>query len=202
MKIDVNQRAISIGDKYTIFINGSEEYFASVAIFTLLAEITLSRGKGKDSLLMIKKRLAFFKARYDIKIGGTETLEFITTSILKKQYRCIQGFDTYDIYANRGRKYSIYKNDIQIAWFEDAAVTWFNGDNYSMQADDDINKELLIAFCLIIDNYANNDRGKSALNINIGNLGVFGAKKFDKDWQPKKLKLKNRAEEEVVEQNL
>ena len=200
MKIDINQRAISIGDKYTIFINGTEEYYASVAIFTILAEITLSSGKGKEALLMIKKRFSLFKAKYDIHIGGA-TLEFITTSILKRQYRCVQGFDTYDIYANIGRKYSIYKNDIQIAWFEDAAVTWFNGDNYSMQADDDSNTLLVIAFCLIIDNYMNNDSGKSALNINFGNLGIFGVKQFDKEWQPKRGKLKNKAKEEVPELN-
>jgi hypothetical protein len=59
----------------------------------------------------------------------------------------------YDIYGHRGRKYSIYKNDQQVAWWDKEAVGWFAGDNYKIFANANSDPELLISFCLVIGNF-------------------------------------------------
>lgn len=78
----------------------------------------------------------------------------------------------------------MYKNDEQVAWWDKKRVTWFEGDNYKIVADNKGHYELLIAFCLIIDNYLSNDKGNNSMTIDFGHIGPQ-ARKFDKTWQPK-----------------
>ena len=52
------------------------------------------------------------------------------------------------------------------------------------RSDKDCNFNLLISFCLIIDNFSSNDNDGNAVNIDLGNIG-FQAKKIDLNWKPK-----------------
>ena len=81
-------------------------------------------------------------------------------------------------------KYSVYKNSTQVAWWEKEAVTWFEGDNYAITANNDCNVELIIAFCLIIDNHKSKSHSENAVSYNIGNIGGQ-IKEFDPYWRAK-----------------
>ena len=186
MEIDINQQKISVGDRYQIFTNAKPTHTAERELFKLRPIIRLFENGSSTVHMTITKRFAWLKAKYDIQRRDNNILEFRTVSFLKSQYTCPAGNDDYDIYGHRGRKYSIYKNDSQVAWWDKRAVSWFAGDNYKIIADDDCDASLIISFCLIVDNFSSNDHNGTALTINLGNIG-FGAKKFDKDWQPKAL---------------
>ena len=184
MEIDINQKKISIGDKYQIFTNGQQTHAASRELFKLLPVINLFENGCVKARMTIKKRFSGFKAKYDIARWDNCILEFRTISFWKLHYQCHNGSDTYDIYGHRGRKYSILKNSNQVAYWDKKAVTWFAGDNYKIIADKDGDVDLFIAFCLIIDNFASDDREGNTVKVNYGNIG-FWAKKFDKSWCPK-----------------
>jgi hypothetical protein len=51
----------------------------------------------------------------------------------------------YEIFGHKGRKYSILKNK-QVAYWNKNCVTWFDGDNYRIVADNDCDFELIISF--------------------------------------------------------
>lgn len=186
MIIDINQAKIALADKYKIYLNESQEpeYRAARKLFRIFAEVDLFTETGPEPGLTIKKKLSFFKPRYEIRMGG-DAFNFNTVSFLKHHYQCDIGKDHYDIYGHRGRKFSIFRNDRQVAWWDKAAISWFAGDNYRIVCDDDANVEVLIAFCLIIDNFRSDEHDGKALNYDVGNLG-FQAKKFDPAWQPHK----------------
>jgi uncharacterized protein YxjI len=184
MEIDINQKKISFGDKYQIFIDGQQTHFASTKLSRWLAEINLFKNNNSRSTYLIKKRWAFFNTSFDLTTWDNNVLEFRTKSFWKNHYFCQVGQDLFEIYGHRGRKYSIYKNDKQVAWWDKQAVAWFNGDNYKIIADKDGDHELIIAFCLIIDNTLSNDNEGNTLTIDIGNVGPQ-AKKFDTNWKPK-----------------
>ncbi len=183
MEIDINQKKISIGDKYQVFVDGQQTHRASAKIFRIFAEINLFETTNDFPVMTIKRKFSFFKARFDItrKNGGLVALR--TISFWRSHFQCNNGPDLYDIYGHRGRKYSVYKNDRQIAWWDKQAVSWFNGDNYKIIANKNCDKELVISLCLAIDNYASNDNEKKALNFDIGKIGPQ-ARKFDPSWQP------------------
>ncbi|HVW60864.1 MAG TPA: hypothetical protein VHC48_12530, partial [Puia sp.] len=111
MEIDVNQKKISIGDKYRIFVDGQETYLASRRLFQLLPEVNLFKVGEERAKMTINKRLSWFKARYDITRWDNSILQFRTKSLWELQYECQVGADLYAIYGHRGRKYSIFKND-------------------------------------------------------------------------------------------
>jgi len=185
MEINVNQKKISIGDKYTIFTDGVQTHTASKGIFQLLAEIKLFKVDNPQPVITINKRLFWIKPKYNITTWDSSVYQFRTISFWKMYCQCQCGPATYDIYGHRGRKYSIFKNNKQVAWLTKKSVTWFNGDNYTIVADNNADAGMLTSFCLIIDNWANSDgKNKGAINIDFGNLGLW-AKKFDNTWQPK-----------------
>jgi len=185
MEIDINQKKISIGDKYQIFTDGQQTHNATRALLQLLPEINLFEiSFGDRARMTINKRLSWFKAKYDITRWDNNVLEFRTKSYWKLYYQCQCGPDIYEIYGHRGRKYSIYKNDVQVAWWDKKAVTWFAGDNYKIIADKDCDLNLIISFCLVIDNYSSDDHDGNTVTYDLGNIG-FQAKVFDDSWQPK-----------------
>ena len=183
MEIDINQKKISIGDKYQIFIDGQQKHSASSKLFRLLPEIELYELDSDFPRMRINKRFNLITAKYDITTHDVKVYEFRTKSFWKGHFQCICDADIYDIYVHRGLKYSVYKNDLQVAWWTKHAVSWFSGDNYKIIADRNCDYNLLISFCLIIDNYRS-EGNKKAINIDIGRIGPQ-AKKFDLNWHPK-----------------
>jgi uncharacterized protein YxjI len=181
MEIDIRQKKITIGDKYKIFVDGQETYSASRELFSMLPVLHLSTQSGK--ILSIEKRFSFFKASYDILFDNNEVLEFRTKSLWRKHFKCSLGPDLFDIYGHKGRKYSVYKNDRQVAWWGKNKVALFEGDNYKIIAEGDKGYELIIAFCLIIDNQFNNPGGNNSITIDLGHIGPE-ERKFDETWQP------------------
>ena len=187
MKINVKQRELAIGAKYDIYVFNQDkpatDYKAASQIFRLLREIKLFKGDDTDSLLTIKKLWSLFIPKYDIEFANGEILEFRTISYWRSHHRCSYNGDVYDIYVNTWGKYSIYKNDIQIAWLDKDLMTVLAGDNYIITADNDCNVELMITFCLVIDDATS--RSGNSMTFNMGTIPFLAARKFDTNWRPK-----------------
>ncbi|MEO6729903.1 MAG: hypothetical protein ABIN01_01710 [Ferruginibacter sp.] len=109
MEIDINQKKASMGDKYQIFIDGQQKYFASRQLFKFLPFIQLCKIDNGAIRMTLEKKLSWFKPTFDIKRWDNNMLEFKTASFWKNYYVCQCGGDAYDIYGHRGRKYSVYK---------------------------------------------------------------------------------------------
>ena len=184
MEIDINQKKISIGDKYKIFVDGQQTHYASTKLFRWLAEINLFEYGHDRPKYIIKKKWAFFNTSFDITRWDNNVFEFRTKNFWRHHYFCQVGQDFYEVLGHRGRKFSVYKNDVQIAWWDKNAVAWFNGDNYKLIADKNSDFELIISFCLLIDNTFSKDNDSNTMTIDIGNIGLQ-TKKFDPTWQPK-----------------
>jgi len=189
MEIDIKQKKISIADKYQIFVDGKQTYTASTKLFRLLSEIHLLEIGSNNPKYVIKKRWTLFKPAFDLR-WNNNVFEFRTKNFWKHHYYCKVGQDYYEIFGHRGRKYSIYKNNVQIAYWDKEAITLYKGDTYKIIADDDCNCELLISFCLIIDNKSSNNENNHndalfSTTIDFGNIGLQ-SKKFDPLWLPKK----------------
>lgn len=181
MEIVVAQKKIAVGDKYSIFTNGRPTHKASRQLLQLLAKILLFESSEVTPHLIINRKFTWLKPAYDIIKKDHQVLAFRTKSFWKRHYQCQSNADIYDIYRHRGLKYSIFKNNQQVAWWEKSIITWFEGDSYRIIANDDCEANLLISFCLIIDNISGH-HDTQMMTINIGNIG-FQAKKFDSQWQ-------------------
>lgn len=184
MEIDINQKKISISDKSNIFIDGQQTHVASKELLTWLPEIHLYESGHDTPRYTIKKKWTLFKPSYNLTRWDNNIFEFRTKHFWKSHYCCQVEQDLYDIFGHKGRKYSVYKNDRQVAWWDKRAVSWFEGDNYKIIADKDCDYELLISFCLVIDNAFSSDKDGNTITIDFGHIGPQ-ARKFEPTWQPK-----------------
>lgn len=183
MELNINQEKFSLGNKYKIFVGSEQKYSASTKLFKLLPEITIVNFNSQDFVLNIKRRWEWFKYTFEITNNKNQVFVFNTQSLWKRHYQCIVGADKYDIYGHKGRKFSIYKNDIMIGFWELAKVTWFEGDNYTIVVNSNVDIELISALCLCVDSI-NEKSKKGAFSWNIGWFGPQ-AKEFDSTYYVK-----------------
>ncbi len=71
MEIDINQKEISIGDKYRIFIDGHPAYTATQKLFRFLPQINLFAENEVVPRMVVKRRFSWLLAKYDITRGWT-----------------------------------------------------------------------------------------------------------------------------------
>lgn len=178
--IDVNQKKISIGDKYTIAFNGQPFYKAKASLWKIFPKITLHPLQGDEVYMSIEQGFGFIKPNIVFSIGSAQ-YKLETISWWKRRFSVTVGNDFYEIVGHRGRKVSIFQNGRQIAWFTKDAVTFFAGDNYHCIANTNAPGEWLIAAMLFWDMHYN--RGdKKAINVQFGS--IVQSQPFDASWQP------------------
>lgn len=182
MEILIEQKSISLGSKYNIFVNRIHTHHAIRDFFQRIPPTIDLFEKNSEDIKIRIKDYSWYKPQFDIFTWDYGTLNFITISFWKNHYQCKCQEDVYDIYGHKGRKYSIFKNNIQIAYFSKEMVSFFAGDAYTIIANNDAHAELLISFCLIIDNFGNKNNN-AAITIDFGNLGWF-SRKFNYNWKP------------------
>ncbi len=184
--IEINQQPISIlsQSKYNILVNGMPYYFAKKSYFHFLTAFRLYDNQNRKQALAVKNHYYRWMNRYKIVRSDNTEIEWETVELIKRHHRCVVNNDTYDIYGHKERKFSIYKNNVQIAWWDKNMVSFFAGDQYKIIANSDCDKELITTFCLIIDQFKD-DNKKGELNLDIGNLILPEARPFNPAWQPK-----------------
>lgn len=183
MRIDINQKKIAFGNKFSIIKDNQTILKAASKLFRILSVTELFQPEGETPLGSINRKLALFNAKYEIEMLNQPTWYFSTVLWWKNHHQCKSGNNTYDVYGHRGRKYSIFTNGEQVAYFDKEAVTFFDGDNYKLIANDDADHFLLVCIVLTIDNYRSNKKNDGAINFDIGH--IFQARKFDKTWTSK-----------------
>ena len=181
MKIDIKQHGASLSDGYEIYKNGKREFSAYTEILTFSPTLKLSEYGSDRPILSIEKSIWPFGIGYFITKNNKDYL-FTSVGWFKKHFKCTVGDLTYNIFGHSNNRYSVYKGDIQIAYWTGQAVTFLEGDVYQIHADNSADAKLLISFCLIIDLYYYNNSG--LLSINFGKIGSE-VKKFNHDWTPK-----------------
>ena len=183
MKIELIPKSFSFQNKYDVHVNGSLKYHTIKKFFTWQAEINVFNINSETPVCTLKRKWKWDDVYYHIIINSV-VYEFVTISIWYSHYACQVNNDKYDIYAHKGRKYSIFKNDNQIASWDKSVIIFADQSDYKLIADDDCDSELLICFCLIIDNSLNTSMSDNMLVFDFGNVG-FGCKKYDVEWKPK-----------------
>ena len=186
MDIRIQKSLSTIGFDYVIFA-GNEKLFTAISeTLGAFTSITFQENNSPQSILKIKKKWISFKPKYYIKISKKEKFQFSTVSTLKRHYQFVDKQDIYDIYGHKkSKKFSVYKNDNQIAWWDIKSVKWEGADNFNLILDKDCKKSLIIIFCLIIDDILNREIMSSTGDLNLQRILSDEVKEFNNNWRPK-----------------
>lgn len=176
MIIKIEQSFLSLREKYKIYVNDSHRFVVKTSFFHLPMKPDLSLYDLEGNKLFKINRVSPFFFEYDIEFQE-EIISLQPVSDSKFHYSLTFHKSVYEFYGHEGRKFSVFKNEHQVAWLEKDLV----GDYYKIIANNDENKLILVAFVLTYDIHfhAGND-----FSIDFGKIG-WKMKEFDESWKPK-----------------
>ena len=148
MIIDIKEKFSLLGRRYHISIDGVPSYRAKRRFFSILSTLRLYR-KDELKITMIKE-FGCEMDNYDIILSDRTELQFKNPSRKEAIYTCQVKDDCYDIYADRGSWIQVFKNHRFAAGWEQNDIRFINHD-YQIRGNEDIDTEIVIAFCLIYD---------------------------------------------------
>jgi uncharacterized protein YxjI len=182
MEMEIEQRTWAIGAKFDI-TTPTTHYTASRGLFTLLAGFQLVDRQGQVAA-QIGKQFSFLKPQYTISLAGGTVYSLAKQSIVTGTYICEGNGERYAVYAHRGRSFSIFRNEQQVASFAHQAVTVMGGNVINIRADDNCNVELTISIVLCIE--APQDQGnRQAVSFDFGKIGPE-ERPIDPNWEPRR----------------
>ena len=169
--------------KYFVSCDGREMFFAKKVGFQLPLKPKIGLfDSGKNQIFTITKHSPIL-VEFDITFANGEIAEFRTQNLISQHYTLHFQNQEYSIKGHKGRLYSIFRKEMQIAWFE-----WDKLESYyTILADNDANKEILIGIVLVLEiRFKYDDRRF----YDYGNQGNSLAT-FDQLWKPN-MKMRNK----------
>ena len=172
MQITVTRRKVFLHPKYDVHQNGVLIYFGGTE-FGLIWQVQFFEKKGERPAMIID--FGYTITRWD-----NNVLNF---NGRLGDYQCYCGQDNYRIYQQKGIRYTVYKNDMQVAWLGITNETLFGVREYTITANSDVDVPLVAAFCVILDNIyqLSNPAISPGLTVDLGNIS---APPFNEDWKP------------------
>jgi hypothetical protein len=181
MEITIEQRIWAIGAKFDIETPAGS-YSASKNFFSVLTGFQIS--DPQDQIIaQLRSSFSFFRPQFTITLADGRNYLLANQSFLTGTYTCEGNNEKYVIYSHRGRQFSVFKNEQQIAAFAHQAVTMFNGNVIDIRADDNVDIGLLVSIVLCIEAPQDQNNGQQGVSFDIGKIGPE-ERPLDPSWQP------------------
>lgn len=171
-------KIISNSWDYDFYVNQQLAYRSSKETPSLRYKVSVYAGNDSSPKMVIKQKSSMLSVSFEITRADNTAILFKVVSAIRHHFRCKPGNDTYDIYGHKIETCSVYKNDIQIAWWD---LQYSN--DAKIVADNNSDQELLIAFYILTNKLIqvrNNGQGifeRMATNIS-------ESRPFDANWHP------------------
>lgn len=112
MDVSIQEKSFSFGVQYTIE-TPEKTLHANKKILSLLTHIDLF--SASDSLLATISGESLLRSIYSIQLTDGTSYVFRREKLWKGVFACEGEGETYHLYTHKGLRYSIFKNDAQIA---------------------------------------------------------------------------------------
>ena len=180
MRIDIENKA----GKY-LFKKDGELIFSSVERKNLLRTCTLLKDRNNQLIAEIytKYSIPFIQIKYIVKYQNN-LLKILPKSIIGPYYILDYNYSKYILVKHRGLKYSVLKENKQIAYFikESGVSLGFSKRKFIIEVDADADVNLVcIFFCAVFCDF----ESRAEINIDLG-LMLKEEKLFDNNWITKK----------------
>ena len=180
MEITIQENRFSFRSEYEIE-TPSSYYYAKKAFFSFPAKLVL-KSSDERVLARIRGRLSFFREKYDFTLSDGRVFRFWCEKRWKRVFECESDKERYCLYGHKGLRYSVFRDDRQIAAFTKNRIVIGKGNRYEILLDDDADVVLIACMALAICTSEDDDNDATA-NIDVGSIGPE-EKPFDEGWQP------------------
>lgn len=176
-----DERRFSFRSEYDIS-GGGVEYYARKAFFSFHDKIRLQASDG-HILARIRGYFSPLRLKHDFYLSDGRVFHFRCAKLWTRVFECGDGKDCYQLYQHKGLKYSIFREDRQIAAFRKNRLVIGKGNKYELRVDSDA--DLPIVLCLVLTyNVSEEDDKHEAVTVDFGNIGPED-RPFDSMWEPR-----------------
>ena len=178
MDVTIQERKFSFRSEFDISAPSGSFYARKALIGNGLQ---LQYRNGQD-IALLRSRLSFFRNRYDFEFTSGVTYHFQCEKRWKGVYLCERNEDQFRLYQHKGVRYSVFKDDRQIAAITKNRVVIGKGNRYDITINADANV-VIIACMILAVNTAYNDDKDASVTYDFGNIGSED-RPFDESWEP------------------
>ncbi|HEY6377447.1 MAG TPA: hypothetical protein VIX90_18140 [Edaphobacter sp.] len=143
--------------------------------------LQLQNKNGRD-VAKIQSRFSFFRNEYDFELTDGGIYRFQCEKRLKGVYLCDHNEDHLYLYRHKGVRYSIFKDDRQIAAISRNRVVIGKGHRYEIAVNADANIVVILCMMLAL-NTPEDDPNDSTVTYDCGNVGPE-ERPYDESWRP------------------
>jgi uncharacterized protein YxjI len=179
MDVSIQERKFSFRSEYDISSPGIR-YYAQKAFFSFNSKLQL-RTEGGEIKAAIRRRFPFL-LRYDFELSEGRLYRFRCEKFWKGVFLCEGAGGCFRLYQHKGRKWSIFQNDRQIAAFTKNRLVIGKGNSYEIRMNADADAVVVICLTLTV-NTAEHDDDNATVTIDLGNIGPED-RPFNESWEP------------------
>ena len=175
MDVVIQERRFTFSSEYEI-LGAGPALRARREAFSFPARIQVKFENG-PTFVTIQGRLAIVRRKYNIHFADGRDYAFHCEKVRKGVYHCQRGDDVYRLYHHRGHRYSIFRNDRQIAAVQRAVYTVSRGNRFEVRMNRDADVTMVASMVLAM----NHAEGESDAYEHVRGSED---RKFDDNWQP------------------
>ncbi|AUC16612.1 hypothetical protein BTO06_16295 [Tenacibaculum sp. SZ-18] len=176
MKIDIKRN----GNEYVFLKNEKKLYYAIYSISWFKTKKELFSDK-KQKIAEVIPKIGLNGVKYKITLNNYNLTLKLKGSLLKNYYEAFYKNDIYKIIKHKGYYVSIFKNNIQIAYYKTHKTTFNNSEKTQLVCNSDTEETLLITFIVALE--LTHQEHDEVGSINLGNIALE-YKPFNKKWKP------------------
>jgi hypothetical protein len=180
VNVTIKERKLTLLSEYDISAAGTNYYARKQ--FTFLFNKLQLRTEAGEVVAGMQSRFSFFRSKYDFQLSDGRLYHFQCENLWKNVYVCEREAECYQLYQHKGLKFSIFRNQTQIAAFTKNRIVIGNGNRYEIRMNSDADVVLVICMVLV-QNTADNDHNRATITFDVGNIGPED-RPFDKFWEP------------------
>jgi uncharacterized protein YxjI len=181
MDVTIKEHSVSFASEYDVSTpNGN--YYARKKVFALTGHIEV-HSEGGALVAQIEGEFSPLRGRHEFIFHDGRRYQFSCEKLWTQAYKCEGSGEAYWLYQHKGLKFSLFKDDRQIAAIEKNRVVFGSGNQYQIQVDADA--DILVVVCMVITiNTLEYDDDQDTVTIDFGSIGPE-ERPYDPAWQPR-----------------
>jgi uncharacterized protein YxjI len=180
MDVTIQERKISLTSEYDISTPAGD-YYARKALMAINDKIQVKSADG-SIVANIQGHFSPLRSKHDISMADGRVYIFECEKLLTRVFKCEGGGDVFTLYEHRHLKFSVFKNDGQIAAFSKNLMVLGSGNQYQVRMNSNADVLLIVCMVIAINSIEFNDDSET-VNFDFGNIGPQG-RAFDESWEP------------------
>ena len=131
----------------------------------------------------IRGHFSPIRKRHTFALTDGRSFKFCCEKVWKQVYLCEGQGESYRLYAHRGLKYSIFRDERQIAAITQNRLVIGRGNEYRIRMDSDADVVLLLCMMLTYNTGEEQDDDSASVTFDMGRIGPQG-RAWDPNWKP------------------